>query len=139
MNRNIVVERMDSVPYWKRDVEMVERKGIGHPDTMADGIAESVSVALCREYLKRYGTLMHHNTDQCEVVGGEVHVHFGGGEILKPIRIILSGRATTRVGEDYIPVHEIAIEATREFLKKSLPNLNADTEVVIDSRVSRPR
>ncbi len=133
MERNIVVEKMDTLPFWKRDVEMVERKGIGHPDTLADGIAESVSVALCKEYLRKYGVLMHHNTDQCEVVGGEVHVHFGGGEILKPIRIILSGRATAKINDEYVPVHEIAMDATREFLGKSLPNLNVDNEIVIES------
>lgn len=61
--RNIVVERLeDRLPSEKR-VEIVERKGIGHLDSIADGIAEGVSRALCKTYLSEFGKLMHHNTD----------------------------------------------------------------------------
>ncbi len=137
MQRNIVIEDLKEVLPWKMKVEMVERKGIGHPDTLADGIAESVSVALCKEYLKRYGALMHHNTDQCEIVGGEVNVSFGGGEIIRPIKVILSGRATTVVDNDFVPIHEIAIKATHEFLEANLPNLDIEDGVSVESVMGR--
>jgi S-adenosylmethionine synthetase len=37
------------------DVEVVERKGIGHPDTICDALAENLSQTLCREYQQRFG------------------------------------------------------------------------------------
>ncbi len=83
--RNIVVEELvRTPPVEMQQVELVERKGIGHPpDSIADGIAEAVSRALSREYVKRYGIILHHNTDQVEVVGGRAYPQFGGGEIIK--------------------------------------------------------
>ena len=67
MERNIAVEQITQTPTHKREIEIVERKGIGHPDSVSDGIAESVSRALSKYYLKEYGKILHHNTDQ---VGG---------------------------------------------------------------------
>jgi len=134
---DVMVERIEEVLPSEMKVEIAERKGIGHPDTLADGIAESVSRALCREYLKRFGRLMHHNTDQGEVIGGEVNVEWKGGEILSPICILLSGRATSKVGEEIIPVHEIAVKAAKEYLKETLPNLDTEAGVVIESKIGR--
>ena len=48
MERNIAVESIKQVPTYKREVELVERKGIGHPDSVSDGIAEAVSRALSK-------------------------------------------------------------------------------------------
>ena len=45
--------KINSDPVENRDLELVERKGIGHPDSICDGIAESVSRALSREYKKK--------------------------------------------------------------------------------------
>ena len=105
-----VVQTIQRTPIEQQNVEMVERKGLGHPDTLADGMAESVSAALCKEYLKRFGVVLHHNTDKLEIVGGEATVTFGGGEIVRPIYVLLSGRATRLHGEE-IPIHQIAIDA----------------------------
>lgn len=120
----------------KRSVELVERKGIGHPDSICDGIAESVSRELSKEYLKRFGYIMHHNTDQVELVGGEVNPVYDGGEVIKPIYILLSGRATTYLGKEKFPVHKIAIHAAKKYLKENFPNLGSD-DVIIDSRIGQ--
>ena len=45
-------------------VEMAERKGIGHPDTICDEITEQISRELCQYYLKEFGAIMHHNVDK---------------------------------------------------------------------------
>lgn len=132
---NIVIENLRVFSPQDMEVEIVERKGIGHPDTLADGIAESVSRALCKEYLKRFGILMHHNTDQCEIIGGKVRVDWGGGEIINPIYIILSGRATHRVGSYTVPVHKIAIKAAKEYLKATLRNIDIERAFRIDSKI----
>src|SRR5512137_2573614 len=97
MERNIFVEELTHAPIEAQGVEFVERKGIGHPDSIADGLAESVSRALCKMYKERYGRILHHNTDEVEVVGGQSSPTFGGGSILEPIYVLLVGRATTEV------------------------------------------
>jgi hypothetical protein len=37
----------------KQTVEVVERKGLGHPDTICDALAENLSRDLSREYRER--------------------------------------------------------------------------------------
>ncbi|NJE26824.1 methionine adenosyltransferase [Thermococcus sp. MV5] len=136
-NRNIVVEDLVRTPVEMQKVELVERKGMGHPDSIADGIAEAVSRALSREYIKRYGIILHHNTDQVEVVGGRAYPRFGGGEVIKPIYILLSGRAVEFVDREMFPVHEVAIKAAKEYLRKTVRHLDVDNHVVIDSRIGQ--
>ncbi len=84
MERNITVEKINQTKTSAREVEIVERKGIGHPDSVADGIAEAVSRALSKYYIEHYGRILHHNTDQVEVVGGQAAPKFGGGMVLEP-------------------------------------------------------
>ncbi len=118
-----------------RNIEIVERKGFGHPDTIADGIAESISKSLSKMYIEKYGRILHHNTDQVEVVGGKVNVDFGGGEIVEPMHIILSGRATTEVSGKELPVHEVAMNSAKDFVRRKLDDISADRNFVWDSRI----
>ncbi|MCD6140445.1 MAG: methionine adenosyltransferase [Thermococcus sp.] len=136
-NRNIIVEELVRTPVEMQKVELVERKGVGHPDSIADGIAEAVSRALSREYIRRYGIILHHNTDQVEVVGGRAYPRFGGGEVIKPIYILLSGRAVEFVDREMFPVHEVAIKAAKDYLKKTVKHLDVNNYVVIDSRIGQ--
>ncbi|MEM0290334.1 MAG: methionine adenosyltransferase, partial [Thermoplasmata archaeon] len=87
MARNIVVEDLKSLAVVDRNIEIVERKGLGHPDSVADGIAESVSRALSKYYIEHYGRILHHNTDETQVVGGQAQPRFGGGMMLEPVYI----------------------------------------------------
>ncbi len=135
MARNISVEALSQIPTAKKEVEIVERKGIGHPDSVSDGIAEAVSRELSKYYLKEYGRILHHNTDQVEVVGGQSAPKFGGGVVLEPTYILLSGRATTSVGKDRIPFKSLAIKATKSYLSNNFKHLDLDSDVMIDSRI----
>ena len=137
MKRNIVVEEITATPVEERNVEIVERKGIGHPDSVADGIAESISRALSKYYLEHYGRILHHNTDQAEIVGGQAKPEFGGGQVLEPIYILLSGRATTRVNGERIPYRTIAKKAAVEFLKNNYRNLDIEEDVIIDCMIGQ--
>ncbi|MGD2249843.1 MAG: methionine adenosyltransferase [Candidatus Methanofastidiosia archaeon] len=132
---NITIEPCAADSLELQDVEIVERKGIGHPDSVCDGIAEGVSRELSRYYLKHYDRILHHNTDQVELVGGESNPSFGGGEILRPMYMLLSGRATMHVGDEEIPTHRIAIEAARAFIEKNLPHVDVNSHMIIDSRM----
>ena len=116
-------------------VEVVERKGLGHPDTICDALAESISVQLCRHYLERFGTILHHNVDKILLCGGSARAAFGGGEVLEPLELYLAGRATSEYQGERIPVAEIAIDACRTWLRSHLPALDVDRHVKIISRI----
>jgi S-adenosylmethionine synthetase len=110
-------------------VEMVERKGLGHPDTICDGLAEQLSRNLCRHYRERFGEILHHNVDKALLCGGSASPAFGGGEVTAPIEIHLAGRATSRVGSERVDVEAIAIEGSREWLRAALHALDAERHV----------
>ena len=116
-------------------VEVVERKGLGHPDTICDALAETLSRALCREYRSRYGTILHHNVDKALLCAGRAAAAFGGGRVLDPMHIYLSGRATTEVKGDRIPLAEIAVESAKGWLKDNLHALDADHDVQVYPRI----
>jgi len=137
MTRNISVEGLEQIPIEKQRIELVERKCLGHPDSLADGIAESISRALSRSYMEECGSVLHHNTDQGEVVAGESLPKFGGGIITRPIYFLISGRATKTFNGVNIPADAIAVEAARDYIKKTLPMLNMERDVIVDCRMGR--
>lgn len=137
MTRNISVEGLDQIPIEKQRIELVERKCLGHPDSLADGIAESISRALSRSYLEECGSVLHHNTDQGEVVAGESLPKFGGGRITKPIYFLISGRATRTFNGANIPTDAIAVEAARDYIRHILPAINMDRDVIVDCRMGK--
>ena len=137
MNRSIFIETLSQVPIEQQAIEFVERKGIGHPDSIADGLAESVSRALCNMYVKRYGRILHHNTDEVEVVGGQSAPVFGGGSMLEPIYVLLVGRATTQVNGNRLPYRTCALKAAYSYLEKNCKNLDVEWDVTLDCRIGQ--
>jgi S-adenosylmethionine synthetase len=137
MERNILIEELTHTPIEQQAVEFVERKGVGHPDSIADGLAESVSRALCKMYLERYGRILHHNTDETQIVGGQSAPKFGGGSILEPSYILLVGRATTNVDGERLPYRTCAMKAAYSYLQKTCKSLDVDWGVVLDCMISQ--
>src|SRR5712691_5017452 len=135
--RNIYVEELIHTPIEQQGTEIVERKGIGHPDSVADGLAEIVSRALSKMYLQRFGRILHHNTDQVEVVGGQSAPKFGGGVFLEPAYILLVGRATTVVNGVRLPYRTVAIQAAHDYLTHTCTNLNVDADVTLDCKIGQ--
>lgn len=133
--KNIFVEKLVHAPIEEQVIEIVERKGIGHPDSLADGIAESMSRALCREYLKRVGAILHHNTDETQIVAGKAVPKFGGGEIIQPIYVLLVGRATKYFNGVDIPADKIALKAAKDYIRHSMRYLDPETEIIFDVRI----
>jgi len=111
----IVLQRYAVPPF-----EVVERKGLGHPDTLADGISESISRSLSQFYLDEFGQILHHNTDKVLIVAGKSAPEFGGGKILKPPSVVVGGRASK---SSHKPVHEIIEESVSSFFGKAVKNL----------------
>lgn len=127
MAGNIVVEKLGGIPIEDQEVEFVERKGLGHPDYMADSIAEAFSRNLSRYYLNSVGKILHHNVDKLEIIGGKTRPEFGGGEVITPISILFSGRATDRFDGTTIPVREIALDSAKDWITDNLRYLNSNT------------
>lgn len=115
--------------------ELVERKGRGHPDSLCDALAENLSIGLARFYLERFGAILHHNVDKALLLGGAARPGFGGGELVEPIEIILAGRATRHFRGVTVPVEELAVELSREWLGRNLRNIEPARDVRIVPRV----
>jgi S-adenosylmethionine synthetase len=111
--------------------EVVERKGLGHPDTICDALAERLGLALSRFYLERVGVIHHHNVDKALLWSGVTRPRFGGGEVLEPLEIFLAGRATLEVGGVRVPVEELAVEGSRAWLRENLHALDPETHAVV--------
>ena len=117
------------------EIEVVERKGRGHPDTLCDAIAERISNELCRHYLERFGVILHHNVDKVLLCGGAARPAFRGGEVMEPIEIYLAGRATRTWRGESVPVDEIAVAACRAAVHDAVPALDLELHVRIVSRI----
>jgi len=101
-------------------VEIVERKGLGHPDTICDALAERLSVRLCRFYLEQIGLIMHHNLDKALLWGGTSRPAFGGGEVTAPIEIFLAGRAVEQIDGVTVPVADLVNEVSNDWFARNL-------------------
>jgi S-adenosylmethionine synthetase len=133
--RNIHVQPASGRAVEDQTVEIVERKGIGHPDSICDGIAETVSRALARTYLDRFDGMLHFNTDETQLVAGTAVPAFGGGEMLEPVYLLIVGRATKSYGGERIPAETVALEAARGYLAEHFPELDVGSDVVVDVRL----
>jgi S-adenosylmethionine synthetase len=132
---SIVVSELDGAAAAAQPVEIVERKGLGHPDTLCDALAEEVSLALSRFYLERFGFVLHHNVDKVLLRGGAARPAFAGGQVDEPIELYLAGRATREYGGVRIPVDELAVGACRSWLSAHLHALDAERHVRVHSLI----
>ena len=128
---DIIVRAQSAPSPDARPVEVVERKGIGHPDTICDAVAEHICLRLCRHYQERFGVILHHNVDKVLLRGGSARPAFAGGEVLDQIELYLAGRATSEFRGERISVDEIAVEACRDWLHANIPRLVGDRGVKI--------
>lgn len=117
--------------------EVVERKGIGHPDTVADALAEKVSIEYSKYCFEKFGAVLHHNVDKLSVLGGLVDIDWGKGEMVKPIRILVNGRMSASFNNEPIPIKDIYTKAIKEQLGKCLPSLDVNKWLkIIDESTS---
>ncbi len=129
------IARADAAEPDRRPVEIVERKGLGHPDSICDALAEEFSLELSRFYLERAGAILHHNVDKALLVAGLARPRFGGGRVVEPMQIFLAGRATLAFGGLETPVAELADRAARRWLDAHLHALDASRHAVVSSLV----
>ncbi len=113
----LIVSELRQTPVGEQELEIVERKGLGHPDHICDAVMNEVSISLSREYIKRYGVVMHHNIDKALLAAGAVRRNFGGGEVKRPMLMVFGDRATYEVDGDPVPIDEIAVSTAKKWFK----------------------
>src|SRR5213594_5251644 len=133
----IRVNQLQQVPVAEQPLEIVERKGVGHPYHICDAIMNDVSVALSKEYLKRYGAVLHHNIDKGLLAAGEVRRRFGGGEVKRPMLMVFGDRATYDVDGKSLPVDEIAVSTAKKWFSKNLRFVDPDKHVRYQVELAR--
>lgn len=111
--------------------EIVERKGIGHPDTLSDDLAEHLSRVYSNYTKEHFGAVLHHNFDKIGMMGGKIKLVFGRHQFVSPIRVLLNGRASYRFGNEEIPLKEMLITETKSFLSKRLHGINPNKDIRI--------
>lgn len=119
--RAISVQEINGPTPAEVDIEIVERKGVGHPDTICDLVMERISEALSQAYLKHYGRILHHNCDKGLLVAGQVERCYGGGRVIEPMRLVIGDRATLVKEFD---VRELAVETAKQWFRENLPEVD---------------
>ncbi len=137
MTKNISIGKLNGIPVASQRIEYVERKGVGHPDSLIDGIVDATSHALSKEYLEKCGAILHHNVDKGLVIGGASEAGFGHAKITKKIEVIITGRAMDRYKDVKIDVNEIAKDVALGYLKNNTRFLDVESEVSFESKIAK--
>jgi S-adenosylmethionine synthetase len=127
--RNIIVEDLKQTPLEKQRLEIVERKGVGHPDYICDAVADRISISLSKAYMEKAGAILHHNVDKSLLVAGETEPRFKGGIIKQPILFVLGDRATSKFDGLTIDVGEIAVKAAKNWFRKNMRFVDPEEHV----------
>jgi S-adenosylmethionine synthetase len=133
--RNIIVEDLKQTPLEKQRIEIVERKGLGHPDYMCDAVMDQISVSLSREYLKKAGTILHHNVDKALLVAGEVEMAFGGGKVKQPMLFVFGDRATSQINNEKIDIDQIAVDTAKSWFKENMRFIDPEEHMKYQSEI----
>jgi S-adenosylmethionine synthetase len=135
--RSITVESLDTTTVEDQRVELVERKGVGHPDSICDAIMEDISVALCAEYLATFGRIVHHNIDKGLLVAGRTSPKIGGGSVDEPMRLVFGDRAIYEMNGKQVSVGEIAEETASKWLRENLRFVDPGQHVVFQNEIKQ--
>jgi len=126
---NISVNVLNQTPVEEQPIEICERKGVGHPDSICDSMMDRISVALSEEYLKRFGKVMHHNIDKGLLVAGEIETKLGGGRVIKPMLMVFGDRATFVAGGEKVPVEDIVQRTAKKWFQENLHMIDPEKHV----------
>ena len=127
--RNIIVEDLKQTPLEKQRIEIVERKGLGHPDYICDAVMDQISINLSKEYLEKAGSILHHNVDKSLLVAGEAEPRFGGGIVKQPMLFVFGDRATSEFNGTKIDVKEIAVRVAKDWFREHMRFVDPEKHV----------
>jgi S-adenosylmethionine synthetase len=127
--RNIIVANLKQTPLEKQLIEIVERKGLGHPDYICDAVADRISTDLSKTYLEKAGTILHHNVDKSLLRAGETEPKFKGGTVKQPMLFVIGDRATNKIDGQRIDVEEVATKSAKTWFKKNMRFVDPEEHV----------
>jgi S-adenosylmethionine synthetase len=136
--RTGMVDIQASDPWPDNDTELIERKGIGHPDSICDALAALLSQAYSAYTMEHCdGLILHHQFDKVMLIGGRTEVDFGGGRFVEPITLVLAGRVSrTYLGAE-LPVLALLTDTVRGYFTRHFPMIDFDESVrVVDMLTS---
>jgi len=132
---NIFINELGRLAIIDQHLEIVERKGLGHPDTICDTVMNQISIDLSKEYIKKFDVVLHHNVDKSLLAAGVAVPAFGGGGVTEPMRFVFGDRATFKAGNQEIAVNEIAAKSATDWFKKNLRFIEPEKHVVYQSEI----
>jgi S-adenosylmethionine synthetase len=127
--RNIIVANLKQTPLEKQLIEIVERKGLGHPDYICDAVADRISTDLSKTYLEKAGTILHHNVDKSLLRAGETEPKFKGGTVKQPMLFVIGDRATNKIDGQRIDAEEVATKSAKTWFKKNMRFVDPEEHV----------
>lgn len=110
--------------------EVVERKGVGHPDSLADALANEVSIAYSRHCLEKVGMIPHHNVDKLYIGAGHYKNDYGVCERLSPIIVRVNGRMSSVFGDVDLDIEQLQMSAVRGYMRQVMPTITDDDLVI---------
>ncbi|WP_217489822.1 methionine adenosyltransferase [Streptomyces malaysiensis] len=115
--------------------ELVERKGVGHPDTMCDAIAERASRYYAQYCVEHFGRVAHHWFDKVMLFGGEATIDFGEGELTKPYTVLYAGKGAYRYADQPIPLEDILFKAAADTLAEVTTGFDPERHLTVQCEV----
>lgn len=105
-------------------VEIACRKGIGHPDTLAEAIAELASIRYTQYCLNTVGAVLPHSFDKVAILGGPALFTDASGGPDRPVRVLFAGAAAPGFAGHPVPLRDLLAKAARDVLSSALPGFD---------------
>lgn len=129
------VSQTSELAVGEQPIEIVERKGLGHPDTICDLIVESISNRLSQTYLQKAGRVLHYNLDKALLAAGSSEPEFGGGRVNRPMKLVLGDRATTRFGDQGFELGPIINDSVNHWFSENMTRVNPTRHVLVQNEI----
>jgi len=110
---------------------IVERKGWGHPDTLADHLAERLRGSTA-------DTRWRTSVPSCTTIStswrcwGARATSATAQVVLSPVRVLVNGRAARVCAGEIIPVKELIVETVEAFFRERLPELDEHLRIELN-------
>ena len=128
--RNIIIKK-DYIDPDNNNIEIIERKGLGHPDTLADKLAEECSRVYSQYCIDNFGCVLHHNFDKLYIGAGCFRYEDGKVNMYQPVKVFLNGRASNTMNGKKIDIESMLVPVIKKYVSSVLPRLDVEKELEI--------
>ncbi|MCC6563287.1 hypothetical protein IT087_00160, partial [Candidatus Uhrbacteria bacterium] len=109
------------------NIEIVERKFRGHPDSLADQAAQRFTQLYIKKSWETFPELENRlfpnfSADKVTLCGASTKWELGKYQVLKPVQALLIGKITQKIGDISIDIDGIFESALRETFERCLGN-----------------